>query len=228
MIESTKESREKLRSTNGEEATEVVLKTLPNFMRGVYATSFAIVEPFQKKKIWTNMSCAAQILNMNEPKVHCEQLSKNYQMHNGVARKEYHKGNQVEVSNETDVNVQINKGDLIAYMTKAEEAIITKNDSECGRKYCKNKHEENNGEKIKLDKHFVTNITKKIQENLQDEADRDITYWKKKLKTTLQKLQDDDLISRETKNNIWNESDSYSCGYVANKINEWEATIKRK
>ena len=68
MIESMKESGGKLRSTNEGEATEVTLETLPNFIKGVNATTFEIVEPFRKKKIRTDRSCIAQYPELERTK----------------------------------------------------------------------------------------------------------------------------------------------------------------
>ena len=49
---------------------------------------------------------------------------------------DFRKDTKIKVHNETNEPIVLGKGSLIAYAAKADEAIITENEEECGRKYC--------------------------------------------------------------------------------------------
>ena len=229
MIEPTEKAEIKLKTLEGENAEEVVLDTLPAFYKGVYASNLTILEPFEEKEVHTDMDYAGQVMNLNDSNTRCYQLSKNYEMINGAIEKNFQAENVLKIRNDTGDNLTIEKDSLVAYAIQAEEAMITLEGQECGRKHCNHVLLENTSDEIlKPDEYFVNHMIRIISEELRKESDKDIEYWKGELKATLSRLKDEGILSSREKDRIWRESRFYSVGFLANYVGDWKTKLQKK
>ena len=228
MIEPTQKTQGRLKGKDGKEVKEVILDTLPMFYKGVYTNNLTVLEPFEEKEVNTSMDYAGQVLNLVAPVVKCKHLSKNFHIREGRIERDFRNGTKIKVHNETDEPIVLGKGSLIAYAVKADEAIITENEEECGRKYCNHAESHTPKDLLKPDQGFIDNLRSRIAETIQEEADRDIEHWTGEFKATLHKLKDEGILTKTDKDKIWNESRHYSTGYMVNMVMEGKFKPKQK
>ena len=228
MIEPTQKTQGRLKGKDGKEVKEIILDTLPMFYKGIYTNNLTVLGPFEEKEIKTSMNYAGQVLNLVAPVVKCKHLSKNFHIREGRIERDFRNGTKIKVHNETDEPIVLGKGSLIAYAVKAEEAIITANEEECGRKYCNQAESHTPKDLLKPDQGFINNLRSRIAETIQEEADRDIEHWTGEFKATLHQLKDEGILTKTDKDKIWDESRHYSTGYMVNMVMEGKSALKRK
>merc|ERR1712105_562709 len=79
-----------------------------------------------------------------------------------------------------------------------------------------------------IDQCFINQIQQRLERTLREESDKDIEHWTGELKVTLNRMKDEDMITRLEKEQIWKESRLYSVGYVAQMVQEWKNKLRRK